>query len=303
MKTTIAFLLLLLLVPLSHAQFPDPVPSWTKFAPLNEEFSIETPVNLGVRGDDKATSSRKYYGSINGSYVYIFSDPVRSPYYISTINRYIADWRQNELSAETTAKRITYQDTFGYTHHIAVVRTEARIYLVQAVSLAEKDAVSTRFVDSLAISDEKLPIADAPEQPDPTPGGVIVPYDEKSGGSGNGMGSGNGTGWANSGIPPAPKEAPLKPFAGQTSTLKILSRPRPSYTNLARFYEITGTVRLRVTFSGKGQIGPVSAISTLPFGLTEKAMNAARQMTFEPEYRKGKGLDVTKAVEYTFSIY
>lgn len=294
-----------MLVPIAYGQFADPSPSWTKYAPLNEEFSIETPATLGVRGDDKATSSRKYYGSVGGSYVYIFSDPVRSPFYFSTINRYLTAWKQETQTAEKNIRRISFEDEYGYTHQLLIVRTEARIYVVQAVAAAVKDSTSTRFIDSFTIGDQKLPVAEIPDVPDPTPGGVITPYDGTGGGigtgSGQGMGSGSGFGILPA-VPPRPKDE-IKPFAGQTSALKILTKPRPSYTDLARFYEINGTVRLRVTFSGTGEIGAVAVVTSLPFGLAQQASDAARKITFEPEFRNGKGRDLVKAVEYTFSIY
>ena len=302
MKTTNVLLLLLFLAAFSFAQFPEPAPSWSKYAPLNEEFSVETPTTLGVRGDDKNTSSRKYYGSIAGTYVYIFSDPIRAPYFLSTINRYLADWKQTALTADTTAKRILFEDTYGYTHQILVVRTDARVYVAQAVARSGKDDISSRFVDSFAIGDNRLPVAEKPDQPNETSGGVVVPYSGDITGSEKGGGIGTGSGYKTPAPPPMPKEE-IKPFAGQTSSLKLISRPRAGYTDLARFYEINGIVRLRVTFSGKGEIGPVSVVSPLPFGLTEQAISAARRITFEPEYRKGKGLDVVKAVEYSFSIY
>ncbi|MFZ1700236.1 MAG: TonB family protein [Pyrinomonadaceae bacterium] len=117
------------------------------------------------------------------------------------------------------------------------------------------------------------------------------------GGLGNGNGNGRGSGDdGDSGPPPEVRR-------GVTQGLKILSKPRAGYTDAARQNNIQGTVILRVTFLGSGQIGSISPIKGLPNGLTEQAIAAARRMSFEPAKTNGVGQSVTKQVEYSFSIY
>lgn len=122
-------------------------------------------------------------------------------------------------------------------------------------------------------------------------------------GSGGGLGSGNGNGRGagneddTAGVPP-----PVKPV-GVTQGLKILSKPRPGYTDAARTANVQGTVILRVTFLASGQIGSISPVKGLPNGLTEQAIAAARRISFEPQKVNGQGQTVTKQIEYSFSIY
>jgi protein TonB len=123
-------------------------------------------------------------------------------------------------------------------------------------------------------------------------------------GSGGGLGSGNGNGTGiggrggdDEGPPP-----PVKPV-GVTQGLKILSKPRPGYTDAARTANIQGTVILRVTFLANGQVGSISPVKGLPNGLTEQAIAAARRIAFEPAKTNGQGQTVTKQIEYSFSIY
>lgn len=85
--------------------------------------------------------------------------------------------------------------------------------------------------------------------------------------------------------------------------LQILSKPRPGYTEAARSENIQGSVVLRVTFLASGQIGEVTPVKTLPNGLTEQAIAAAKEIRFEPASDNGRPVSVTKQVEYTFSIY
>jgi protein TonB len=118
-------------------------------------------------------------------------------------------------------------------------------------------------------------------------------------GSGSGLGDGNGSGSGSggSGVPPPPKRV------GVTQALKILSKPRPGYTDSARQNNVQGTVILRVTFLASGQVGSISAVKGLPNGLTEQAIAAARRINFEPKKVDGVGQPVTRQIEYTFSIY
>ncbi|HTH52197.1 MAG TPA: TonB family protein [Pyrinomonadaceae bacterium] len=115
-------------------------------------------------------------------------------------------------------------------------------------------------------------------------------------GNGNGNGNGNGTGDGDDGNPP-PKAA------GVTAGIKILSKPRPGYTDAARQNNIQGTVILRVTFLASGGIGGVSAVKGLPNGLTEQAIAAAKRISFQPATVNGVPQTVTKQIEYSFSIY
>jgi|GEM_PF-6042080 len=85
--------------------------------------------------------------------------------------------------------------------------------------------------------------------------------------------------------------------------LLILSKPRATYTDAAREYNIQGTVRLKVVFLKNGVIGSIQPITELPYGLTEQAVAAARLIRFEPKKVAGEPVNVTKIVEYSFSIY
>jgi TonB family protein len=116
-------------------------------------------------------------------------------------------------------------------------------------------------------------------------------------GNGNGNGNGDGSGDGDGGPPPPPRPV------GVTAPLKILAKPKPSYTDSARQNQVQGTVILRVTFLASGAIGSISPVKGLPNGLTEQAIAAARSIRFEPAKSNGVGQTVTKQVEYTFSIY
>src|SRR5262249_12352953 len=58
-------------------------PDWKTFVPENEEFSIETPVELTASvyksGNPSEETSRRYLNSLDGAYFYIFSDDPKKP--------------------------------------------------------------------------------------------------------------------------------------------------------------------------------------------------------------------------------
>jgi periplasmic protein TonB len=127
--------------------------------------------------------------------------------------------------------------------------------------------------------------------------------DGSGSGNGKGNGTGNGTGDRNQGTPKPPPPPPDPKPVGPTEGIKILSKPQPRYTDAARTNNVQGTVTLKVTFSASGQVTGVAPVSGLPYGLTEQAIAAARQIRFEPPKRNGVPYSISKSIQYTFSIY
>lgn len=88
-----------------------------------------------------------------------------------------------------------------------------------------------------------------------------------------------------------------------TTPLKILAKPRASYTDKARSALISGTIRLAVLFAADGRISQIIVLSALGFGLDKEAVEAARQIKFTPQIKDGKPVSVVKQIEYSFTIY
>ena len=84
---------------------------------------------------------------------------------------------------------------------------------------------------------------------------------------------------------------------------RLLAKPEPQYTEEARRNQITGTVMLRVVFSALGQVEQIRAMQSLPFGLTERAIAAARQIKFVPATKGGRPVSVYMQLEYNFNLY
>jgi tetratricopeptide (TPR) repeat protein len=90
--------------------------------------------------------------------------------------------------------------------------------------------------------------------------------------------------------------------AAQTKT-NIISKPRAEYTESARRNQTQGTIRLAVEFSADGKIKEIFAFQTLPDGLTEACIEAARRIRFEPGKKDGKPFSTIAIVTYDFRIY
>lgn len=90
---------------------------------------------------------------------------------------------------------------------------------------------------------------------------------------------------------------------GAFQRARVLSKPEPQYTEDARRNQVTGTVVLRVVFASSGEVEQIRAMRSLPFGLTERAIAAARQIRFEPAKRDGRPVSVSMQLEYNFNLY
>lgn len=83
----------------------------------------------------------------------------------------------------------------------------------------------------------------------------------------------------------------------------IVIRPEPHYTEEARERRVSGTVILKAVLSSSGKVTNIEPKASLPRGLTEKAIEAARQIRFVPAIKDGKFVSQSIQVEYGFSVY
>jgi TonB family protein len=96
-----------------------------------------------------------------------------------------------------------------------------------------------------------------------------------------------------------------QPFAGSQveQRARVVFKPEPTYTEDARRNQITGTVMLRVVFASNGDVVQIRAVHSLPYGLTERAIAAARQIKFVPAVKGGRPVSVFMQLEYNFNLY
>jgi TonB family protein len=124
----------------------------------------------------------------------------------------------------------------------------------------------------------------------PGRGGNIGGGDRNDGGGGPGGGGGGGYD---------------RIFTGRdvTSKARLISKPEPQYTEDARKNQVTGTVVLKVVFASNGSVTNIRTVSGLPYGLTERAIAAARQIKFVPATKDGHQVSMWMQLEYNFNLY
>jgi TonB family protein len=159
-----------------------------------------------------------------------------------------------------------------------------------------------------AIKFPKGPIGDptgvpAPPSPGPGTGGGIGRNTGTGvgGGTGGGVGPGRGgnigggdLGFGGGGSI-EPMSASLKPT--------ILYREKAKYTEEARQNKIQGSVLLQVVFNINGLITDIRVIRGLPDGLTEKAIEAAKKIRFNPAVKNGAPVSVRGTLDFAFNLY
>ena len=120
---------------------------------------------------------------------------------------------------------------------------------------------------------------------------------------GIGPGEGGGIGRGHGCISSSDKNSGAFKVSQVDQRARLLFKPEPQYTEEARRNQIIGTVMLRVVFSSGGEVDQIRAVRTLPFGLTERAIAAARQIKFVPATKDGRPVSVQMQLEYNFNLY
>jgi tetratricopeptide (TPR) repeat protein len=85
--------------------------------------------------------------------------------------------------------------------------------------------------------------------------------------------------------------------------LKIISKPRASYTDAARGNMTQGVIKLAVEFGADGKVKTVFPFETLPDGLTENCVASAKGIKFDPATKDGKPYSTIAIISYSFTIY
>ena len=87
-----------------------------------------------------------------------------------------------------------------------------------------------------------------------------------------------------------------------TTSVEILFKPKPNYTEEARKLQVDGEVRLEVLFTVSGEVHVVKVLQGLGHGLDEQAVRVAEQIKFKPALRGGQPVDSTAVVHIVFQL-
>ncbi len=174
-----------------------------------------------------------------------------------------------------------------------------QIYVLTVLSADANSANTQRFINSFGIKTPGLPVA-ATLKEDPT---VLPP----SGGIAGGVGPERGG--STVGNAPVAGDGATTDYnrvfspKGVTEKAHVLSKLEPSYTESARKYSVQGTVILRAVFSSSGEVNSIRVVKKLPHGLTQRAIEAARQIKFTPAQKDGHAVSMYIQLEYNFYLY
>lgn len=85
-----------------------------------------------------------------------------------------------------------------------------------------------------------------------------------------------------------------------TTKARLKNKPEPQFTEEARRNRASGTVILQVVFSKTGEVTSIQVISALPYGLTERCIEAAKGIQFIPATKDGIPVSMWMQLEYNF---
>jgi TonB family protein len=83
----------------------------------------------------------------------------------------------------------------------------------------------------------------------------------------------------------------------------ILYKEKARYTEIARLNLVQGVVVLNVVFSFDGELKNIRVVRGLEDGLTERAIEAARKIRFQPATKDGVPVSVRGNLEYSYNLY
>jgi TonB family protein len=165
------------------------------------------------------------------------------------------------------------------------INTKSHIYVLTVASRNGETTELKRFLNSLVITDGASPSNGGVAFSSLKPQQVQIKY-----------------------APPAPKTAPASPASTPSTDpsvqpLIILRVTRGSYLPLARKHDLQGTVALKVVMAANGSIPAITVVNSLPDGLDRQSIFAALRSKFLPKEKDKVAVNVTKTLEFNYSIY
>ena len=285
-----AIFILILANAMVQGQSDAPVPqkqaelnTWKRYTVAGEQFSVTLPTVPAMATTivdlEKLRTTRRQ--RMLGAYadgavytVYVQQNPERQ-----SLEDFVAEYRQNGARDSSTERIVTINDIKGKEYSWRD-KTTSRVtqffafygclFVFSAGGDDVDDAHMEQFFSSIVLSPhvDGITVAD----------GIGVPF------------------------PPPDNE---QPFTGKEvdRRARLMMKPEPSYTEMARQKLTTGTVVLRAVFSSSGSVDKIRVLVELPNGLTERAIEAAKKIKFIPAVKDGKYVGTWIQLEYNFNLY
>ena len=296
MKTKLLIICILcLFVTAVNAQTPDaakPV-SWQQYKVGGEAFSVALPVLPAMHlsqkwlEGDKKPRREVLLGSYADSVVYTVyvlensSSRVSLQDFIGAQTSSGYAWKVNngrDVNREGLSGK-TFLSTIPGDGMVQFFASEDRLYEFRAFGASPEDPRMTKFFSSVSFGKAKNAVEVKEGSGLPFDSGVQEERPEK--------------------------QLPHGAFVGRevNQKVRLAMKPEPSYTEDARQNLIAGTVVLKCIFRYDGSVTDIRTVSGLPYGLTQKAIEAARRIRFIPAIKDGKHVSMWMQLEYNFNLY
>jgi len=280
-------LLLLICVTLLRATIVDAqtaASSWVHYTAKGEEFSVALPTlpamtttKVAVPRAGKQVQERSMKTWADGVLYSVYS--LENPTPKQSLEDFIAEQTAKSGLDPASERRLSIGGFGGkeYVSHDKTkptmqqfFATEGRLYRFVVIGAGADDPRVRQFFDSIALGKKQkaMAVSDGP------------------------------------GTPLGPNTAEAA-YIGKEVDRKalLIAKPEPRYTAAARKNLIEGVVILKVVFSSTGQITNIRIAQSVPYGLTERAIEAAKKIKFIPALRDGHYVSMWMQLEYNFRLY
>lgn len=270
---------------------PGRPPEWERYTVRERDFSVLLPSAPAMSTYDERKESAT--GLRRRHLIGVYSNGVVYAIYVferrQGLNAFIAEFRdeygQNGQSGELKRKLkvsgsdgseygFQNEEMSGVTQYF-ITKRNLYVFKAQSSTLVDSTAEVSRFFDSIQL--------------EPTDGGIAIV-------EGAGLQSSR---------PPDSNQGEDIAYSARYVTRKavVVVKPEPAYTEEARKHQITGTVIVRCVFASSGAVTKLVAVSGLQSGLTERALEAAKQIRFIPAIKDGRFVSTHLQIEYTYNLY
>ena len=257
-----------------------PGPAWTRYTVKDEEFSVKLParprlVTTSARRKTDGQPQLVRLLKTNVASVLYSINSVENPAPMQSLEEFIQEQGSSPLFDPATKRILTVDGFAGIEYSskekvVSVVQffaTEKHLYRFTAVGFEDGRPAAQEFFSSIKLGSslDGKEVSDTSETPiDSDVIGEIY------------------TG----------KEVDVK--------ARILDKPKARYTDEARKNEVIGSVILRALLARNGTVVNISVVMGLPYGLTQQAIAAAREIKFIPAMKEGKPVSMWMQLLYEF---
>jgi TonB family protein len=273
---------------------------WVRCLGNGEEFSVLLPElpSLAVKSRPNKAIDGRYEGRIYGAYddgiVYLVISE-NNPKHAEKLDNFIREFKETlprhrtKGSSQLTFDRELQLDSFpgkrfrlkfynGIEGIVDFYSTKKHVYIIEVAGSDERNPVVHRFLESFSLDENYLRKDTARAITPPT---VVAQTATNASQSLDQIFS--------------PKEVSRAALA--------VSRPEPFYTEEARRNQLVGTVALAAVLTSSGKVTNIDVVKGLKYGLTERAVDAARKLKFIPALKEGKFVSQHIQLEYNFNLY